>query len=102
MAGKRSEIGLGPLHTLSLAVAREKAQACRRLVGGVDPIAARDDARTSQALSAAFTHSEERPPTLIGAGKSPFLIEAYTLLLDFPQIDNTSFSLMKHNSDDEC
>lgn len=49
-----------------------------------------------------LTHAEERLPTLIGAGKSPFLIEAYTLLLDFPQMDNTSFSLMKHNSDDDC
>jgi integrase len=54
MAGKRREMGLGPLHTISLAMAREKAQECRRLVaGGIDPIAARDADRTSQALSAA-------------------------------------------------
>lgn len=54
MAGKRREMGLGPLHTVSLAIAREKAQECRRLVaGGIDPIAVRDPDRTSQALSAA-------------------------------------------------
>jgi hypothetical protein len=38
---------------------------------------------------------------LTGAGNFPFLIDAYTLLRDFPQIDNTSFSLMKRNSDDD-
>jgi hypothetical protein len=57
--------------------------------------------RRAHCSTSLLTHAEERPPTLIGAGKSPFLIEAYTLLLDFPHIDNTSFSLMKHKSDDE-
>jgi integrase len=54
MAGKRREMGLGALHTISLAMARESAQECRRQVaGGIDPIVARDADRTSQALSAA-------------------------------------------------
>lgn len=57
-AGKRREMGLGALHTISLAAAREKAQECRRLlVDGSDPIVARDAARTAQALSAARSKS---------------------------------------------
>lgn len=41
-AGRRPEMGLGPLHTVSLAEAREAAQAARRsLREGVDPLAAR-------------------------------------------------------------
>jgi hypothetical protein len=57
--------------------------------------------RCAHSKTSLFTQAEERPPTLIGAGKFPLLIDAYTLLRDFPQIDNTSFSLMKHNSDDD-
>ncbi len=52
--GKRREMGLGPLHTVSLAMAREKAVQCRRLLeAGVDPIVDRDATRTSEALSLA-------------------------------------------------
>lgn len=37
--GKRREMGLGPLHTVGLAEARDRAEAARRLVRqGVDPI----------------------------------------------------------------
>jgi hypothetical protein len=37
--GRSREMGLGPLHTISLEKAREKAQACRELLlDGVDPI----------------------------------------------------------------
>ncbi len=54
LAGRRREMGLGPLHTVGLSIAREKAQQCRRLVAaGTDPIAARDAAKTALALSAA-------------------------------------------------
>lgn len=53
-AGKRREMGLGPLRTVSLAMAREKALVCRRMLAvGTDPIVARDFAKTSQALSLA-------------------------------------------------
>jgi hypothetical protein len=39
-AGKRHEIGLGPLHTVSLAEARQKALECRELLlDGRDPLA---------------------------------------------------------------
>jgi integrase len=41
--GKRREMGLGPYPAVSLAAAREKAEACRRLAAeGRDPIAERD------------------------------------------------------------
>lgn len=41
-AGRRPEMGLGPLHTVSLADAREAAQEARRqLLAGVDPLASR-------------------------------------------------------------
>jgi integrase len=53
-AGKRREMGLGPLHTISLAMAREKALDCRRtLAAGKDPIVARDSTKTSEALALA-------------------------------------------------
>lgn len=40
--GKRRELGLGPLHSVSLSEAREKAEIARAMVkNGVDPIAAR-------------------------------------------------------------
>jgi hypothetical protein len=37
--GEARQLGLGPLHTVSLALARQKAEAARRLLlDGVDPI----------------------------------------------------------------
>jgi integrase len=46
-AGRRREMGLGPLHTVGLAAARDKADAARALVRqGVDPVA---DRKTAQA-----------------------------------------------------
>ncbi|UXR90890.1 tyrosine-type recombinase/integrase [Agrobacterium tumefaciens] len=44
-AGLRREMGLGPLHTVGLADARDKAEAARRLVrSGIDPLAAKREA----------------------------------------------------------
>ena len=52
--GRRREMGLGPLHTISLAMAREKALEARRLVAaGIDPIVVRNASKTAQALSTA-------------------------------------------------
>jgi integrase len=52
--GKAHYHGLGPLQTVSLAQAREKAKACRHLVlDGIDPIAARRAKRNEQQLAAA-------------------------------------------------
>jgi integrase len=53
-AGRLREMGLGPLHTISLARAREKARAAReqRLDGG-DPIEAKHAARQQARLAAA-------------------------------------------------
>lgn len=52
--GKAREMGLGALHTVSLAEAREKAATCRKqLVDGIDPIEARATQRlTAQAAAA--------------------------------------------------
>jgi hypothetical protein len=45
-AGLRREMGLGPLHTVGLADAREKAEDARKLVRqGIDPLAARNEER---------------------------------------------------------
>lgn len=52
--GVSHEMGLGPLHTVGLADARERAQACRRqLLDGIDPIQARNDAKRTAAAAAA-------------------------------------------------
>lgn len=46
--GRSREMGLGPLDTVSLAEAREKATACRKLVlDGIDPIDARKATRSA-------------------------------------------------------
>jgi integrase len=52
--GKARDMGLGPLHTVSLAEAREAATAKRKLrLDGIDPIAARQEARAEIRLKAA-------------------------------------------------
>jgi len=52
--GKARAMGLGPLHTLSLAEAREQATHCRKLTRqGLDPIEARKAERTKARLEAA-------------------------------------------------
>lgn len=49
MNGKRRDMGLGPVKSVTLAKAREKAAGARQDIGGgVDPIAARDAARAAQ------------------------------------------------------
>lgn len=54
MAGREREMGLGPLHTVSLAEARERALEARKLKSsGVDPIEARRASRSLQKLEAA-------------------------------------------------
>ncbi|TBY73363.1 site-specific integrase [Rhizobium leguminosarum bv. viciae] len=53
-AGLRREMGIGPLHTVGLADAREKAEEARSMVRrGVDPIAARkeEEADTPKAIT---------------------------------------------------
>jgi integrase len=53
-AGKLREMGLGATHTIGLAEAREKARDCRRMrLDGIDPIAARNAARSQVRLDAA-------------------------------------------------
>ena len=51
LAGKSTDLGLGPLHTVTLAEARQKATEYRKLLlDGVDPRAARERARQQRAL----------------------------------------------------
>ncbi|HJU16855.1 MAG TPA: integrase arm-type DNA-binding domain-containing protein [Stellaceae bacterium] len=52
--GRAREMGLGPLHTIALAEAREKARECRKLrLEGIDPIEARNAKKTEARLAAA-------------------------------------------------
>jgi integrase len=52
--GRAHDMGLGPLHTVSLSLAREKARAARlQLLDGVDPLHARRSARAAEAAEAA-------------------------------------------------
>src|SRR5262249_47394296 len=52
--GKRHDMGLGPTHTVGLALAREKAKGLRQqLLDGVDPLAARRAQRQATAAEAA-------------------------------------------------
>lgn len=49
--GKAREMGLGPIHVLSLADAREKAADCRKLLkAGIDPLGARNTEQAKQRL----------------------------------------------------
>ncbi len=54
LAGRRRDMGLGPADTITLAEARERAGAARRLRSdGIDPIEARRQERQEAALTAA-------------------------------------------------
>jgi integrase len=54
VAGKHRLMGLGPLHSVSLAEAREAARVCRQMrLAGVDPIDKRRAERVQQRLAAA-------------------------------------------------
>jgi len=54
--GKERQMGLGPLHTITLAEARIKAADCRKqLLDGVDPIEVRKTALGRAALAAAHS-----------------------------------------------
>ena len=65
MGGKQREMGLGPLHTVSLAQARDKAKECRALLlEGTDPLEARNavklDAALERARTVTFDHCAEQ------------------------------------------
>ncbi|RVG50553.1 site-specific integrase [Sinorhizobium meliloti] len=52
--GKARKMGLGALHTVSLKLARQKAQACRlKLDAGIDPIEERAEEKQSRKIEAA-------------------------------------------------
>jgi integrase len=63
-AGKARGMGLGPLHTIGLAEARTRALDCRRLLlGGVDPIDARDAERSAKQIASANEKTFEQCAT---------------------------------------
>ena len=52
--GRERWMGLGPLHTIDLQEARERARRARQqLLDGIDPLEARSAARAASALAAA-------------------------------------------------
>src|SRR6266481_7094704 len=52
--GRAREMGLGPVHAITLAEARKRAAECRRMrVDGIDPIEARRIQRDEKKLDAA-------------------------------------------------
>src|SRR5712692_9785627 len=54
VGGRERYCGLGPLHTIGLAEAREKAKQCRQIIlDGGDPISARKARRSEQRLASA-------------------------------------------------
>jgi integrase len=56
--GRLRVMGLGPVHTVSLAEAREAARLCRKArLGGIDPIDARRAGRIEERIEAARTMS---------------------------------------------
>ena len=56
LAGRTREMGLGPLHAISLADARKRAEHCRKLlVDRIDPIQAREQERMRAALHSVKT-----------------------------------------------
>ncbi len=58
--GKRPEMGLGPTHTISLAEARDAAQAARKLLlAGHDPLAGRRQAKATAAATPTFWEAAE-------------------------------------------
>lgn len=60
-AGRLRDLGLGPMTTVGLAAARERArQARQKLLDGVDPIEERNAARVAAAVSAARRMSFEQ------------------------------------------
>lgn len=54
--GKVREMGLGSYPAVSLADARDKAEAARKLLAAGDPIEAREAAREAEAVGQALAH----------------------------------------------
>lgn len=71
-AGRLREMGLGPLHTVTLAEAREKALGCRKQrLDGSDPITARKAAKTAARLAEASAMTfQQCAEAYIGAHKA--------------------------------
>eukprot|EP00913_Durusdinium_trenchii_P021272 g19985.t1 len=70
-AGLRREMGLGPLHTVGLADAREKAEEARKLVRqGKDPLAAKREAEEASPRAMTFgAYADEFIDAAVKAGR---------------------------------
>jgi integrase len=84
--GRERVMGLGPLHTLSLAEARDRARQCRqRLLEGLDPIDVRNSALAKQRVEAAskatFKECAEAFVTKHAAGWSRRNLEHWQITL---------------------
>jgi integrase len=68
--GRKREMGLGPVHTLNLTEAREKARECRQLLlEGIDPIERRKEARAAARLEQAKAMTFEQCSSAFMAAK---------------------------------
>src|SRR5437868_340109 len=71
-AGKRRDLGLGPVHTVSLAEAREAALQARKLLReGIDPLDARRGVVSERRAAAASTKTFDEVFALCVAAKEP-------------------------------
>src|SRR4029077_15562368 len=71
-AGRERWLGLGPVHTVGLRDARERARAARlSLLDGIDPLEAKQAAKVQRALAAAqvMTFSEAARGFLVQHGR---------------------------------
>jgi hypothetical protein len=61
--GHERQMGLGPLHTVTLAEARDKARECRKLLlEKIDPIEARDGERAARSNAGWSAGESPAPP----------------------------------------
>lgn len=84
--GRAREMGLGPLHSVTLAEARQKAAECRRLrTEGVDPIESPRQgsggyaARSSRSLTDTINHAKQNPGRGKWGAASPGSLERIAL-----------------------
>jgi integrase len=70
-AGLRREMGLGPLHSVGLAEARDKAEAARKIVrSGVDPLAAKREAEEQSPKAVTFgSYADDFVDRAVKAGR---------------------------------
>ena len=72
LEGKKRQMGLGPLHAVSLSDARTRAEECRRkLVDGIDPIEERRMQKASARLATSKAHTFKECAEALMRSKGP-------------------------------